>query len=394
MDRFVASVGVACCAGLAIALSPGVAAADDTSDFYSRPVADLAQRADGDILRSAPQDKIPGADTNLILYRSTGSSGQPIAVSGYTITPDVPWSGPGPRPVVAYAPGTSGMADRCASSRGIGTSPDTLTVAPLLAQGYQVVVTDFDGLGTPGGHTYINRRAAGNALLDAARAAVSTTGDPTTPVLVFGYSEGGHAAGAAAELAATHAPALNLKGSYVGAPPADARLNIDNVDGTPLSGTLFYVIDGLINAYPDRAEAIRAMFNEDGLRALDASQEYCVSDSEALGGVESRNLTRDGRSLKEYMTEEPIASLLAENVVGFTAPKRPVFLAHGVNDDTVPVIQSRVLAQRWRDAGATDITVREYQFPVLPMAGLNHLPGGIQAYPDALPWMRERLNKN
>jgi hypothetical protein len=41
-----------------------------------------------------------------------------------------------------------------------------------LAVSFAVVMTDYQGLGTPGLHTYVNRVAEGNAMLDAGRAAM------------------------------------------------------------------------------------------------------------------------------------------------------------------------------------------------------------------------------
>jgi hypothetical protein len=58
-------------------------------------------------------------------------------------------------------------------------------------------MTDYQGLGTPGLHTYVNRIAEGNAMLDAGRAATRLLGtslDPYGPVAFWGHSQGGGAA--------------------------------------------------------------------------------------------------------------------------------------------------------------------------------------------------------
>ena len=69
----------------------------------------------GHVLRIYPQ--IGGASSNAkayrILYRSTGSGGEPIAVSGTVIFP----AGPAPREgrnIIAWAHYTTGVAQRCA----------------------------------------------------------------------------------------------------------------------------------------------------------------------------------------------------------------------------------------------------------------------------------------
>lgn len=376
------------CALVVSALGTVPAHADPLTDFYSAPVPDLAAHSDGDIVRRShvgpPLGEGLGLDIERILYRSTDTHGDPIVVSGYTMTPQAPWPGPGPRPVIAYAPGTSGMADRCAGSAVLGTIGSSPAVLPLLSAGYSVAATDYEGLGTPGGHTYLNRTDAGNALLDVARAGV---GDSSAPVVLFGYSEGGHAAGSAAELAASYAPDLDIRGSYVGAPPADPSLNVDNLDNTPLAPALLYAVGGLINAYPEHASDIRAPLNASGEEVLDASQNWCSTDLAATRTIRSAELTDDGRSLGEHLREEPAASLIAENTVGYVAPSAPVMLSQSVSDDTVPIQQSRTLRDRWAAAGFTDLTYVEYPIPPVPVPGANHAPGGLIAYTDVMPWI-------
>jgi alpha-beta hydrolase superfamily lysophospholipase len=96
----------------------------------------------------------------------------------------------------------------------------------MVARGFAIVMTDYQGLGTPGLHTYVNRVAQGNAMLDAARAAKKLTGTslkPDGPLAFWGYSQGGGAAASAAELASRYAPELKVVGTYAGAPHADLK---------------------------------------------------------------------------------------------------------------------------------------------------------------------------
>ena len=367
--------------------STPTANASPLTEFYDAPVAAVDTATLGEVVRSLPVNSPKGFglgfDIERILYRSTDTHDQPMVVSGYTMTPTAPWVGPGPRPVIAYAPGTSGMADRCAGSavlRTVGWSP---AILPLLLAGYRVVATDYQGLGTPGGHTYLNRIASGRALLDAARTADV---EPTTPVVLFGYSEGGFASASAAELASTYAPELNVRGAYVGAPPADPTLNIDTLDNTRLGSAALFTVDGMINAYPERAAGIRDLFDSDGIAALDAAQNWCTTDPAATATVRTTELTRDGRPLTEQLSNPVLAEITGTNTVGRIAPAMPVYLSHAVEDDTVPVEQSRTLLGRWRDLGA-DVTYREYDLPAIPVEGANHLPGSLAAYDNVMPWI-------
>ena len=131
-------------------------------------------------------------------------------MTGTYIEPDVPWPGNGPRPLLAYAAGPDGAAEQCAPSRlfnqGIHFSQgfDLMLnveegwIATMLARGFAIVVTDGVGMGIHGAQSpqWLNREAAGTAMLDAARAAMKlpdTSLDPHGPVAFWGYVSGGQA---------------------------------------------------------------------------------------------------------------------------------------------------------------------------------------------------------
>jgi predicted alpha/beta-fold hydrolase len=123
-----------------------------------------------------------------------------------------------------------------------------------LSRGFAVVVTDYEGLGTRGTHTYANRAAQGHAVLDAIRAAQRLPEahlPPAGPVAVAGYSQGGGASAAAAELQPSYAPELKLKGAYAGAVPADLAAVAHNLDGHYAAGFLGFALVSLDYAYPE-----------------------------------------------------------------------------------------------------------------------------------------------
>lgn len=86
----------------------------EPGDFYDPP--DDVEGDPGTILRSEPFTAgIPeGAEAWRILYVSTDEHDRPIAVSGLVIAAtDAP---AGPRPVLAWAHGTTGVVEACAPS--------------------------------------------------------------------------------------------------------------------------------------------------------------------------------------------------------------------------------------------------------------------------------------
>jgi fermentation-respiration switch protein FrsA (DUF1100 family) len=174
----------------------------------------------GHVLRIYPQ--IGGASSNAnayrILYRSTGSGGEPIAVSGTVIFPARPAPREG-RNIIAWAHYTTGVAQRCAPTLLPDLSDTIAGLGDMLAHGYVVVATDYEGLGVPGVHPYLVGVSEAHAVLDSVRAARELPAtQATSRFAVWGHSQGGHAALFTGELAGQYAPELKLVGVAAAAP--------------------------------------------------------------------------------------------------------------------------------------------------------------------------------
>jgi pimeloyl-ACP methyl ester carboxylesterase len=85
-----------------------------------------------------------------------------------------------------------------------------------------VVATDYEGLGTPGTHTYLVGRSEGANVLDAIRAARQVTGTEGQSITI-GHSQGGGAALWAAQMAPEYATDVNLVGAVAAAPATEQR---------------------------------------------------------------------------------------------------------------------------------------------------------------------------
>ncbi|MGW1873591.1 lipase family protein [Streptomyces sp. NPDC001975] len=383
--------------------------------FYDPPTG--LPTADGTLIRteslplalSLPSlpGPLPGRATRL-MYKSTDSAGGPVAVTGAYIEPTLPWLGPGARPLVALAPGTMGQGDQCAASLGlehplvlngrtVSVGYEDLSIYRLLAEGVAVVVTDYVGLGaTDRLHTYVNRLDGAHAVLDAVRAARSVPGASVTAasrVGLFGYSQGGGATAAAAELQPDYAPDVTLSGTYAGAPPADLTAVTAAIDGTDLAGALGWAVNGFVQSDPALKPIVDAHLGAAGRAALTDLSTMCVGDALlAYGSQHSTAWTTDGSSVSDVIGEEPaLQAFLDDQRIGRTAPASPVRLATGVSDDLVPHAQARRLAVDWCDEGA-DVT---YVPVVLPDAGralLNHFAPLLTDQGDAVAWLTARLS--
>ncbi len=128
-------------------------------------------------------------------------------------------------PVLAYAPGTTGLGDGCAPSQEIvlGRAWGSYYTHMLSYAGQGLIGVLPDGMSYDDPerpHEYFVAELEAHTLLDAARGAYNFLADPpqgvtTQPLdaLFFaGYSNGGHTAFAAKDFAAEYAPELPLRG--------------------------------------------------------------------------------------------------------------------------------------------------------------------------------------
>ncbi|WP_256988733.1 lipase family protein [Rhodococcus sp. 05-2255-1e] len=401
--------------------APAVSAAPSTgstveSDFYIPPNP-LPAGAAGDVIRSEPSHlalSVPGIGGTLpgeatrIMYRSTDSNDDANAVTGTYIDPAAPWTGPGPRPLVVLAPGTQGQGDQCAPSKmlnnvitytpplGFMVEYEVLAAYSLLSQGYGVVITDYEGLGTPGAHTYVNRASEAHAVLDAARAAQQLQGTKISgdgPVAAYGYSQGGGAAAAAAEIADEYAPELDLVGTYAGAPPADLKATLEQVDGTILTGVIGYTLNGLLNSDPGLQPIVDENINDAGKAMLNLVANQCVGETILNVGLHRTNeYTKTGEPLSVVLDRLPVAQeILAKNKIGERTPNAPVLIQSGTSDDIVPHGQAVELAGDWCGKGAT-VQLSSAQVPaIVPGSGAGHLIPDILGLGEAQSWIKDRF---
>ena len=288
-----------------------------------------------------------------IMYSSTDGDGNPIAVTGTVFVPTTSYVGKGKRPLISYAPGTQGMGDRCAPSRQMEDffEYEGIGVGRAVARGYAVGITDYQGLGTPGTHTYVAREEQGRATLDMARAAANLEGDSldaSNPVGLMGYSQGGGAAAAAAELAGSYAPDLNLKGSAIGAPTADLVAVGENIDGTLYNAFALFAVLGLATAEHIDPEPF---LNEDGRALASEVEDACVFDLFDYAHQDTSQFTASGQKLSELLEEEPFASAADEQRIGRLKPNAPVVINHSTGDDVIPYRSGKQLGSDWCDQG-------------------------------------------
>ncbi|GAB3984597.1 lipase family protein [Actinoallomurus acanthiterrae] len=345
--------------------------------FY-RPPAPLPRRAPGTLIRSEPVAAPTGARGRLILYHSRDAAGRDIAVSGSVF---VPGGRPpaGGWPVVAWAHGTTGLGDSCAPSTdpyplgGIEDGP------ALLAAGFAIVSTDYEGLGTPGPHPYLVGPSEARSVLDAVRAAVRLPGDGLGRSFVaFGHSQGGHAVLVTGELAASYAPDLRLLGVAAASPPIDltalARHVTDLDYGT---GRLVEVAAGHSAADPAaRLDSIMTAAGRAGLKVLETG-----CDDDVIGAY--AKLPARAVFAKDPRTTPPWSTGLVRDSVDALPRGVPLLILQGGRDPIIPAKLTKAAVHRM--CGRGDVVA----YRVYPRAYHNVVPSAAS---DLNAWITARFH--
>ncbi|WP_245721767.1 lipase family protein [Nocardia crassostreae] len=364
---------------------------------YTYRFDEAAAGAPGRLLSASPMvaRMLPGlrlpARAWRIAYTSTTGLGDPVEVTGTVLVPRAPWRGPGPRPLIGYAVGTQGFADTIAASSWqlrFGVEYESLFIRAALRRGWALAITDYPGLGNPGTHPYVMGRSLGPSVLDSMRAArrLPAAGlDPDGPLGIYGYSEGGNAAGWALQLQPTYAPDLQLAGGAIGSAPADLENMIAFLDGTPYAFLLFYGVLGLDAAYPELD--VLQYLKPQG-RALAALFRHTHAAAAAVVGIAGGLVipTRVDTYCHTPPFEVPaVKARLQENKLGGIAPAAPVLAAGGTAEQIIPFPQAVALAESWKALGA-DVTMHT-------MHRREHVTGAFSFAGPALRFLSECLDQ-
>lgn len=162
------------------------------------------------------------AESSILTYKMLGQSGQEVQATSLVFTPNTPPPAGG-WPIVVWAHGTTGVADACAPSKAALTDSTKDLISKLLAAGYVVVAPDYEGLGTPGIHPFLNVKSEAFSITDAVVATrnylLQRNLLTSKKWLTVGHSQGGNAALGAAQYASR--AQLDYKGTVAVAPASN-----------------------------------------------------------------------------------------------------------------------------------------------------------------------------
>ncbi|MGN5756771.1 lipase family protein [Acinetobacter calcoaceticus] len=185
-------------------------------------------------------DQVDNASTiKVMTYNMANVQGKTATATAMVLFPKVTQPKDGYR-VVVWEHGTVGVGDGCAPSKNTINPRFKILAETLLAAGYVIVAPDYEGLGTPGVHPYLNLSSEAKSALAAVKAVKEHYGAQLKgDWMSIGQSQGGHASLGTAEFANTDA---SYKGAVAGAPASslgtiiqiyiDPQFNLD-ANGKP-----------------------------------------------------------------------------------------------------------------------------------------------------------------
>jgi pimeloyl-ACP methyl ester carboxylesterase len=345
-------VGAALLTAMPLAAAP-VAKGPDGLAFYDPPKA--LPRGAGTPVWTRPLAgtmALPSAAANtLLLYTSVDPKGRPAAVSATLAVP----KGTPPKggwPVIVWTHGTTGIARGCAPSLDDANGPEhgyISVIATLLdgfvKDGYAIVASDYQGLGTPGPHPFLQGVPNAANALHALRAARQIETSLGRRYAVVGHSQGGHADLFAAARGPIDIPEFRLLGDVAFAPGSQIKSRLDLVmTSSRVELSLPYVLY-VLQSYSQTDPRIRLdrILTKEAVSHLPDLMQGCMTAA-LTRGYWSTAIARD-----QFLAKPDLAAFLrmaARNEPGTLRIPAPTLVVQGTADTTVFPSATDLLTQQ------------------------------------------------
>ncbi|WP_336963479.1 alpha/beta hydrolase [Acinetobacter pittii] len=305
------------------------------------------------------------AESSILTYKMLGQSGQEVQATSLVFTPNTP-PPVGGWPIVVWAHGTTGVADACAPSKAALADSTKDLISKLLAAGYVVVAPDYEGLGTPGIHPFLNVKSEAFSITDAVVATrnylLQRNLLTSKKWLTVGHSQGGHAALGAAQYASRAqldykgtvavAPASNLGGILVDgeAQVANAPIDIKIATYAQLDTYTALVTAGIRNTQPafNYSQVFTSQISSIAAQAenLCSGPLYGAFYEGMSNYAKDHNDTLDGftRTQPNFMAVPLVKTFLEKDSQPLQVKvTTPIIIYQGIADPTVPKLATDLL---------------------------------------------------
>ena len=340
-------------------------------DAFYDPPSDMPRKP-GELLRSESLKDVmlpAGMRGWRILYATSIDDNTPATAVATVFAPTDPPAGP--CPVIAWEHATTGLLQKCMPSLLSMTTKGVPWCNRMVMAGWVVVATDYSFAEKGGPHPYLIGEGEARAVLDSVRAArqmPELTLDKR--MVIWGYSQGGHAALWSGIVGPRYAPELEILGVAAIAPPANIEKSLAiNVEADKRFGP--YLALSYSRFYPDITfeQAIRH-------EALDAARQIvnlcCFLPPEDQERIAALSATFEGPALATSSNKALQARVEQNTADGLITA--PVVIAQGLSDIVVPssvtdaYVEERCAAgqrlEYWTFAGRDHFTMFQPGTPI------------------------------
>lgn len=382
------------------ALSPAVARNhDDTTggsiisvEFDERLTAREIERATTRLFENFPRPSPRySVDAYTVRFWSRDADGSPLEAFAGVYLPV--FTQHEEAPVLAFLSGTTGIGNQCAPSL---EQPEVIrwgwyryNMFAYAAQGIITVFPDYLGFNNDDiPQRYFSAAAEGHLMLDALRAArnlfkdypamIPSSVQPGPGNVTAGYSQGGHAALAAADMNVSYAPEIRLDGAI-------GFGSTNNVETLMREAAYYtpYILLSYRSIYGEDAIDLSRLLQEKWLPTLEEDvMRMCVDEFQVFFPFDGRDLyTEEFYSAlhgNRLQAEFPrLKRILDENETGLSGHGIPSLFIQGNQDIIITNPEKRIYIERLRNSGSPV----EY----IEMEGVRHRhtrPAGFAASVD------------
>lgn len=341
-----------------------------------------------------------GARAHKVRYTSLDTNGVATESTGLVIAPSGEGSG---RPILTWLHGTTGVGDAACPSAQEDPARDLITFFDLDARadidygvphiqsfiddGWVVCATDYQGLGTPGVHQYTVNRTNGRDGLYIVHAARTLTLGMGTALAGAGWSQGGGAVAALAELDVDEFGELDLF-AIVAFSPGVAGVALKAGSASAMAGPsgppdahAFMLIEGLVAAFPDTLK-LEDVLTPLGVKVAHATQE--TLSVHHLTGVLARTFHHDGPIIRsDPQNLEQWKAAVMSSTAGLKKPLCPVLVCEDLGN---PEGQFPCPLP-WQDGYAAAVTALGGEVTVRTYPNDDHFSLCTTAMPEAKIWL-------
>lgn len=358
------------------------------SEFYAPP--ETLPGDPGVLIRQEElvgESVLESAGTNIrLLYSSTdGMGGEAVtAVSGALYLPE----GEAPEggwPLMIWSHGTVGIGDVCAPSFAGRGERDPAYLNPWLEQGFAIAASDYQGLGMPGTHPYMDARTMAYNNLDLARALRGTDLPLSANFVISGQSQGATGAIASASYADEYANEVELAGIIATGIPHfspsviwELVANSDRDEASASVGLSLYML--AFAEMLDPEFKMDAVLSDRAKPVVEQINETCVFDF--IAATQEANLSNN--STFTSRVEIPLIKVFSRANLYDLDFQTPVFAGSGTADKITPFFMQQQFLTDACDAGAT-IDAVTYE-------GASHNQGLLQSTEAAQKFARRVLS--